>query len=158
MMTLWHKNLQRLIPIVEEKLVAADAVTGEMAGDYHGWNNRLRSAEAALVEHFTRHEDAKFGETGDAHTVRMAGIKASSTMGIRVALRNWRTSAQMKIEMELNDPEVNCPGHASAPGDDPMICMHCGVHVRELQPDDGYDDVINLQGSGPVPIEPKDVR
>ncbi|MBX3580804.1 MAG: hypothetical protein KF810_02760 [Rhizobiaceae bacterium] len=120
-MTLWHENLQRLVPIVEEKLASAHAVVGDMNGDYHGWKQRLNVAEAALVEHFTDQENAWFRESSSGHSVRMAGIKASSTISVASALRNWRTAAQLK-----------------------------------LLPEPAQDDVINLQGSGPAPIEARD--
>jgi len=116
--TLWHENLERLVRVVEDKLAAADAVVGRYSrDDYQGWVARRRSAEAALVEHFTAAEDARFSRSGDAESIRMAGIRSSSTQGVTAALRNWRTTAQLKLVQA---------------------------------------DPINLQGSGPAPIEPRE--
>lgn len=150
-MSLWMENLQRLVDIVEDKLAAADTVVGSYSrADYERWSARRRSAEEALVEHFTRTEDARFSRSGDAESIRMAGIRSSSTQGVTAALRNWRTAAQLKLAHEQSDPEQACAGHVSAAEGDPKVCMRCGVHIDCLRPDE--DDVINLQGSGPAPI------
>ncbi len=53
-------------------------------------------------------------------------------------------------EAEMTD-ENNCPGHVAS-ALDRKVCAHCGTHIDELRP----DDPINLQGSGPAPIEPRE--
>ncbi len=50
--------------------------------------------------------------------------------------------------------EEDCPGHVAS-RDDNTVCGRCGVEIAALRPDDPCDP-INLAGSGPVPIEPKE--
>jgi len=53
-------------------------------------------------------------------------------------------------EAEMDD-ESNCPGHVAS-ALNRKVCARCGTHIDELRP----DDPINLQGSGPAPIEPRE--
>lgn len=50
--------------------------------------------------------------------------------------------------------EEDCPGHVAC-RDDYTVCGRCGVEIAALRPDDPCDP-INLAGSGPVPIEPRE--
>ncbi len=47
----------------------------------------------------------------------------------------------------------DCPGHVAS-ASDPKVCARCGIHIDELRPP--ADDPVNLQGSGPVPIAPRE--
>lgn len=120
MSTLWMENLERLVNVVEAKLAAADVITGNYShDDYDGWLARRSACETALIKHFTHEEGARFGERGDLSSIRMAGIKSSSTQGVTAAIRNWRVAARSRLA-------------------------------------DGPSDPINLQGSGPSPIVPRE--
>jgi len=50
--------------------------------------------------------------------------------------------------------EEDCPGHVASRADR-AVCGRCGVHIDDLRPDDPCDP-INLAGSGPVPVEPRE--
>lgn len=56
-----------------------------------------REAVAALVEELTVTEGAVIREIGDVSSVRLAGIRATSTQGILAALHNWRVAVDRKL-------------------------------------------------------------
>jgi hypothetical protein len=74
-------------------------------------------------------------------------------------------------ELMARVPEEECPGHVASIMD-PKVCGRCGTHVDSLRPDDDdgpdprrkgaleaahhRDDPVNLQGSDPAPIEPRE--
>lgn len=94
-----------MIPL-EEALAVVDAqlelVNKTHAGFSHDhelftrWSARRREV---LLEARQRLEalGARVRDNGHQTTVRLAGISASSTMGLESALRNWREGAARKI-------------------------------------------------------------
>lgn len=79
-------------------------------------------------------------------------------------------------ELASRVPEGECPGHVASIVS-PKVCGRCGTHIDSLRPNDDElvdpsrkgaieaqhrhratqpSDVINLQGSGPAPIEPRE--
>lgn len=97
--TLWIETLERLVALVEEKLLVAHIETGEYShADYDGWRKRTNAAHATLIAFFTGQEGARFN-AGSEHSVRMAGLRATSTGGTVGALQNWRTAARKQIAM-----------------------------------------------------------
>lgn len=93
-------TLQRLVAIVDQKLDEHSAEEGVMNGmrDYAAWRERRAAATAKLVEFLTANEGARFREKPPHdHSVTMAGIRASSTMGLVGALKNWTTAARKRI-------------------------------------------------------------
>ncbi|MES0164870.1 hypothetical protein NKJ87_02595 [Mesorhizobium sp. M0027] len=113
-MTLWIETLERLVELLDEKLAVAKAETGEfMHADYSAWRARHDMAEAKLVEFFTNEEGARFNpRPAGEHSVRMAGLRASSTSGTTGALTNWRTAARKKIAA---DDGFNAHGSGPVP-------------------------------------------
>lgn len=100
MTILWIETLERLVALVEEKLLAAHLATGDYShADYDGWRKRSSAAEAELIAFFTDEEGARFNSSAE-RSVRMAGIQASSTTGTIGALQNWRTAARKKLAAE----------------------------------------------------------
>ncbi|MER9851788.1 hypothetical protein NKJ55_31710 [Mesorhizobium sp. M0106] len=96
-MTLWIETLERLVPLVEQKLAEASAEVGEYShADYDGWRQRRAAAEAKLTTFFTDQEGARFN-VGSENSVKMAGLRASSTSGLVGAPSNWRTAAGKQI-------------------------------------------------------------
>ncbi|MER8990443.1 hypothetical protein [Mesorhizobium sp. M0678] len=98
-MTLWIETLERLVALLDEKLAVAKAETGEFGhAEYSAWRARHDMAEAKLIEFFTNEEGARFNpRPAGEHSVKMAGLRASSTSGTTGALTNWRTAARKKI-------------------------------------------------------------
>lgn len=118
-MTLWQENLERLVQLVSELLHAAREEIGPYdPADYDNWRARSRDADQRVQECLERDADARFTVKGDAHMVRMASIRATSTTGWHGALGNWLNQATTRL--------------ADA-------------------------DPINLQGSGPAPIVPREI-
>ncbi|ESY42069.1 hypothetical protein X747_14990 [Mesorhizobium sp. LNJC384A00] len=97
--TLWIETLQRVVQVVDEKLAAANAEQGEYSHtDYDGWRRRTAAAQEKLIAYFTNEEGARFNDR-PAHevSVKMAGVRATSTGGTTAALRNWHTAACKRI-------------------------------------------------------------
>lgn len=65
----------------------------------------------------------------------------------------WRGVVEAVNASAVLVTEENCPGHVARVGD-ATICARCGIDIDELRPDDG--DPLNLAGSGPTPIEPRE--
>ena len=151
-MTLWIENLKRLVALIDEKLAAANVETGPFShADYDGWRMRHVAAETKVIAFFRQEEGASWA-SGSAYSLKMAGLRSSSTVGWTSVLQNWRASALKKIET-ADTASDNCSGHVASAAD-PKLCGRCGIHIDELRPDE--DDPINLAGSGPVPIEARE--
>lgn len=99
-MTLWHETLKQLIALVDKELALHTASVGEFdSKNYDAWRSRRQVADSELMIFFTNEHGAVFTEqAAHSHTVRMAGIRSSSTSGWSGALQNWRTAARKKIE------------------------------------------------------------
>lgn len=92
-MTEQHENLARLCRLIAEKC------DGLPPYDYReDAAVRLhRDAVTALASELATAEGAAIRESGSAMSVRLAGIRATSTMGLLGALSNWRAAAQKRI-------------------------------------------------------------
>ncbi|WP_415280166.1 hypothetical protein [Brucella sp. BZ] len=93
-------TLKRLVALVDQKLDEHRAEEGAMNGmkDYAAWRERRAAANAKLLDYFTANENARFLEKPPHdHSVTMAGIRSSSTMGFDAALKNWTASARKRI-------------------------------------------------------------
>ena len=92
---------------------------------------------------------ARFDFRAGAYEMRLAGVTGTSTMSREAAKESWVRAARKRIAQAEDD----CPGHIAGESSR-KTCGRCGIHIDELRPDD--DDPINLAGSGPVPIEPRE--
>ncbi|MCO5083367.1 MAG: hypothetical protein M9955_17135 [Rhizobiaceae bacterium] len=94
------RELQRLARLVQQKLIDADDEIGDLPSSrYHEWRQRRDRADAGLMSFFVSRAGAKFtSRPGGEFTVKMAGIRSSSTGGWSAALRNWQTAAHKKID------------------------------------------------------------
>lgn len=92
---------------------------------------------------------AQFGFRAGAYEMRLAGIGGTSTMSRDAAKASWIRAAQRK----LDQAEAYCTSHVAS-ATDSQVCGRCGAHIDDLRPP--ADDPINLAGSGPVPIEPRE--
>lgn len=144
------RELERLARLVQRKLIDANDEVGDLPSSrYHEWRQRRDRADAGLMSFFVSRAGAKFtSRPGGEFTVKMAGIRSSSTGGWSAALRNWQTAAEKRIWAAQDV----CSGHVASTAD-PKVCGRCGIHIDELRPpDDGF----NPHGSGPVPIEERE--
>lgn len=93
------KDLQRLVALVGQKLAEADELVGDLPSSrYHEWRGRRDRADRAMMDFFRAEAHAEFRiRPSDSHSVTMAGLRASSTMGFAGALRNWQTAAEKRI-------------------------------------------------------------
>ncbi len=87
-----------------DKLVRLYALIGEKLDSVPPYNyrddaavRRHREAVDALARNLTETEGAIIRDGGGATSVRIAGIRATSTMGLLAALGNWRTACEKKI-------------------------------------------------------------
>lgn len=100
------QDLERLIRRLDEEIAAIEEKAGPMPEfsvatfevrskwhrDYHG-------AFFDLAQTLITEERARINTTApDGHTIRMAGIRSSSTSGWAGALRNWQRAARKKLE------------------------------------------------------------
>ncbi len=58
---------------------------------------RYREAADLLARNLMETEGAVIRDGSGTTSVRIAGIRATSTMGVLSALRNWRTACERKI-------------------------------------------------------------
>lgn len=94
-------NLQRLVELVDAKLKAADLEVGKFEHNdvRSDWHMRHRVAMQRIADELETDEGARFGDQpAHDHSVRLAGIRSSSTSGLSGALRNWLAAARKRIE------------------------------------------------------------
>ncbi|RXT29345.1 hypothetical protein B5P46_11730 [Rhizobium leguminosarum] len=90
------KNLlDRLIQIIEEKTDAVPPLKKEWDSDDH---RRYHAAAERILEELVAEEAATVGTRFDGTSLKMAGIKTSSTSGAWGALANWKNAAQRRID------------------------------------------------------------
>lgn len=68
---------------------------------YAKWTVRLRETEALAITQLSA-RGASVSEAMGATRFRMAGVSASSTMGLEAALRNWKTGAEKRLKGKGN--------------------------------------------------------
>lgn len=98
--TMTNEPTERLIVTVEEALRAADAETGPWPDDPRlaaDWHRKRSAAFARMADRLAGEEGARFSERGDTSAVNLSGIRASSTMGIGAALKNWLRAARTRL-------------------------------------------------------------
>lgn len=147
-MTQWHENLLRLVRRIDELMPAEQPVNG-MYFDYEEFKAHQRKLDAVVAK-IVEEEDGRHSRSSGAEILRLCGVQASCTNGPSGLLRNWQNAALRKLGTIVT--EENCPGHVASRAD-PKVCDRCGIHIDSLRPDDGF----NPHGSGPVPIEPREV-
>ncbi|MCX5512252.1 hypothetical protein [Kaistia algarum] len=86
-------DLFRLIDVVTTGLVTLPSWG---PGDYEGLRAYHRAGNA-ILDQLAHSEGAKISRRGDAWTLAMAGVRASSTGGAATLLRNWRAGAQKRF-------------------------------------------------------------
>lgn len=104
-------NIDAMIAQVECELAAIDAEVGPAparwdAGD--DWLYRRRKANDAAAERLTA-AGAVVRYKGDAVFVRFGNVRASSTAGLKNALRLWLVAARKQTE-------PSCSGHGEQAG------------------------------------------
>jgi len=105
---------------------------------------------AAVVQQFAREEGGRHSHSNGAEVLALAGVRASCTTGPHGLLRNWQNAARRKIKTL-----VTCdadPAHYKRTP--PPYSIEAGMNGGLGR--DETDDPINLAGSGPVPIEPRE--
>lgn len=86
-------NLARLRRVIKEKQDSLPPC------DYHdrAASRRYQDALAALAADLAASEGAAIRSAGDNTSIRLAGIKATSTQGLIGALGNWRAAAEKRM-------------------------------------------------------------
>lgn len=108
------QNLARLCHLIAEK---RDAIPHY---DYRNDASRKIHDDAvqALADELSKAEGAVIKKTPQGSSIRLSGIRATSTSGILGALANWRVAAQKKIaangEPSVAPVEVRCTGCGSS--------------------------------------------
>lgn len=93
-------ELRDLLPDVDaclRKIDEADAGFSHDRDFYTRWNSRRREVLAEVRQQLEA-LGARVRDDGHKTTVRLAGLSASSTMGLASALRNWRTGARWMVD------------------------------------------------------------
>lgn len=92
-MTEQYENLARLSRLIAEK---RDGLPPCDYSDRDVWR-RYDEARTALAADLEATEGAVIRSSGDNTSIRLAGIRATSTQGLIGALGNWRAAAQKRI-------------------------------------------------------------
>lgn len=148
-MTLNQELLTEIVPIVEKKIAQQREEVGDFdQTNYGAWFERNRASVGRLKDFFAERYDARFTQKPPHdQTVTMAGVRATSTGGWLAALQNWKRAAENKLASGAGRAHRPSP-YSTAAG------LYGGLGSDELRPPG--DDPINLQGSGPAPIEPRE--
>lgn len=93
-------DLNRIILLVESELQQAEKSAGNWSDDPSSYHRKHRAAMAVVAASLTESVGAKINDRWDGAKVRIAGISASSTSGIRGALQNWLVGARKRLEAE----------------------------------------------------------
>lgn len=97
-----NSDLHNAVRLVEIKgLAPLIRVHNTMPTDFSGpaysvWKRRLSEVETAVMIALAS-GGARVGNGGDLHRIRLAGIAASSTGGLQMALNNWMTAAKKRL-------------------------------------------------------------
>lgn len=145
MTILWIQTLERLVPLVEQKLAESSAEAGAFShAEYDGWRQRLNAAEAKLIAFLSEQEGARFShKPASEHSVKMAGLRASSTGGTTAALQNWCTAARKQIaKADGFNPHGSGPVLIEAR--ETKSDHHCPICQRQFEPVDSCATDIEL--------------
>lgn len=101
-MTENHELLTELIAIIGKKLAASASV------DWRSNMARMENDNRDLEDFFSERYGARFTLTSaHDHCVVMAGIRSTSTTGLRGALRNWLAAAQRRLDSTDASPDAD---------------------------------------------------
>lgn len=122
--------------------------------DYDRWTMVRRSADSALKLAVVQ-IGAFIIERGDNTSIRLCGIRSTSTSGLFGAVRNWLNAARerlpakpVKTRLSIKSLEIEVSGDSALVGE---AVAAIGSALASF-----FDDPFNPHGSGPVPIEPRE--
>ena len=136
-------DLETLRARVRVLLHEAWDAAGDKDHDPSGYFARRRRELDKLAGRLAQEMDAKIRVRWDGAAVKIAGIRATSTSDLGSALLNWLTAV---------DKRLQAAGGASTPSPSPSAPPLPLPGGEE----GGIADPINLQGSGPAPIVPRE--
>lgn len=100
-----REHLQKMVAVVEQELAQINAACGTQPTssdwDQHRawWNKRHQEIDTSKGR--LELVGARFtSRPPDAHTICLAGVRSSSTMGWMGAFHNWLTAARKRLEKE----------------------------------------------------------
>lgn len=93
-------SLKDTIAMVAAMIEDAEKAAGTYAGDPQGWHARHRHEMDKLRVRLQSRLGARIDDRWDRASIRLAGIRSSSTSGLAGALRNWLTAAGKRLEKE----------------------------------------------------------
>jgi hypothetical protein len=149
-MTTSPLDLSAAFPVVERAVAEhSKALQGVSAlKDYDTYRNTCRSADSAL-ELAVVQIGGVVRDKGSETAVRVAGIRATSTMGLGSALSNWLTAARKRLpttaRLSIKSLTIEVSGDADAVAG---ATAAIGGLLTTFA-----SDPFNPHGSGPVPIE-----
>ena len=85
---------------VAAMLAQAEEAAGTYAGDPAGWHARHRHEMDKLRVILQSKLGARIDDRWDGATIKLAGVRSSSTSGLAGALRNWLRAAAKRAERE----------------------------------------------------------
>lgn len=90
-------KLARLIGVVETGLKTYDKAVGPFdPSDYEGWRQRQKAAMSKLSRTLQDHGAAFSDRGASGFTVRLGGLRSTSTIGWHAAVQNWLRAARAK--------------------------------------------------------------
>ncbi len=90
--------LKTAIEIIADQLATIPAIDSSSMEAYAKTRTSIAAAEARVKNVLAHRLSARFGGASDAAAVSIHGIRATSTMGMVGALRNWQTAARRRLE------------------------------------------------------------
>lgn len=91
-------DVAHALPLVKEQADAIAGITGDlsMSADYQDYRKRHAEAVEAAIRQLTE-AGASIRHDYAGASIRFAGIRSTSTMGVAAALRNWLAAARKKL-------------------------------------------------------------
>lgn len=94
------KTLTETRAAVAALLEDAQRAAGTYSDDPQGYHARLRFEMERIGHHLKSEFGASINDRWDGASVRLAGIRSSSTMGLSGALHNWLRAADQRLAKE----------------------------------------------------------
>jgi hypothetical protein len=105
-MTKFNAPLSDVIRFIDEQIATVPALDSSTMEGWSQSRTAVNEAEKRVQDAITERFGARFSTASGNAAVSIQGIRATSTMGICSALRNWTTSAEKRLSKHREATDV----------------------------------------------------